>query len=484
MISKNPKPAMLLAMLTTTLIAMVALILILCGCCPPAPPSEETEVEPTEKPAVEVTVPVTISPVVILVIDDFETTSEDASSFDWGSEKDYCLATPNGEMHHLATGARVYGGRGVAKGYIEVPHGWLVYSELTDLLDDASETKPRSFSMSPELKALRYAAGECDFPCGVTWLRNIDLWDTDAGYIILVGVDTEGFTTQVIKERIEQAISDFNDVDKMSQLLQEWWHAEGEVEGEIDVLQPRGFVLNMSFVLLPCDPSFGEGVEDEELVDLYKDMLSQFGLDVYEFEQTLDGLAGLSAQELEANPDFAQVRAALAYSGDYADTNYESDPLFNQLQKYSSEETTGDGFVISVAAAGNSGFNFPFAPALWPSVVSVSALDTEGATAPRAEYSNSGEVAMDGQHTSTTLVFDFPEGQREAPVEGTSFAVPRLSLQAARYLLAGGTVSCAGAENVASAPPLTYAPVMTQIWEDLPLSDAASKYCQDFPMGP
>jgi len=114
--------------------------------------------------------------------------------------------------------------------------------------------------------------------------------------------------------------------------------------------------------------------------------------------------------------------------------------------------------------------DFPFAPAMWNSVVSVSALPLEDADGNRAWYSNSGEVTFDGRwtHTATGMV-----------LEGTSFAAPRLSHQEALYLLTGGPVQCVTPAHV---PPLGYTNIDAGIftWQNLPLTTAVTSYCQAF----
>jgi hypothetical protein len=115
--------------------------------------------------------------------------------------------------------------------------------------------------------------------------------------------------------------------------------------------------------------------------------------------------------------------------------------------------------IIGVAAAGNFAQPFPYAPALWPHVLSVS-VD--------APYSNAGEVMMfDG-----TVNYD---GMTLAPA--TSWAAPEMSLNAADHLLWGGSAICDGLR-----PPLAYAtdPTRPNIWENLSFDMAKSSYCPSF----
>ena len=98
--------------------------------------------------------------------------------------------------------------------------------------------------------------------------------------------------------------------------------------------------------------------------------------------------------------------------------------------------------VILVAAAGNMGCTFPFAPALWPKVVSVGADDP-------SHTFNRGEVAVPTTDT------------------GTSFAAPVISVGEAIYLLNHG-----GAANCAKLTP----PLNDDVWDNSP---PANK-CADF----
>ena len=134
------------------------------------------------------------------------------------------------------------------------------------------------------------------------------------------------------------------------------------------------------------------------------------------------------------------------------------------------EVSKGERPTISIAAAGNSGFNFPFAPAIWDSVLSVSAGD---AGQKPAAYSNWGEVVASGVHPMATAVV------------GTSFAAPRMSLAAAFYLLDLDelTASCGTA-----SPPLKTAATKPECpWRnlDVPAAIAATSStttpCSGFP---
>jgi hypothetical protein len=133
----------------------------------------------------------------------------------------------------------------------------------------------------------------------------------------------------------------------------------------------------------------------------------------------------------------------------------------------------GDGEVVKIR------LDFPFAPAIWNSVVSVSATEADPAFAGpavpgsdlRTRYSNGGEVMLDGQYTYGTT-----------SVHGTSFAAPRLAYLEALYLLGGGAVPCGQ-----PVPPLGYSDMEggSPQWDNLTVAAAAAKVgCPGFPPVP
>ena len=123
--------------------------------------------------------------------------------------------------------------------------------------------------------------------------------------------------------------------------------------------------------------------------------------------------------------------------------------------------------IISIGAAGNSSQTFPYAPALWDGVVSVSAADCDCGDEP-AYYSNHGEVMLDGRHPTADGIV------------GTSYAAPRLSVLAARYLLDGGINPCASRLDI--FPVLGYMPEerIDAEWRNLAMQDATAAYCREF----
>jgi hypothetical protein len=326
-----------------------------------------------------------------------------------------------------------------------MPHGEMVYQVLHDEICGQFDDPTDDLS------------GRLSGRSGLAGVEHAELWDLGGGdEILLVGLDTLGFTTDIVTQRITETIDFFD---------QRRWG-----------LQPaRRFVLNMSFAVIPCKWLDPNNYTVDDLLIMYQDVISddiQYGY----LEDELRTIAGEPDEQTQRDAllddTFGGVRLSLAYpAGDISD---EGDPLGILLRKFEEEAQGGtpDKRVISIAAAGNSRYKFPFAPALWDSVVSVSALDEDylnrGGVA-IADYSNYGEVAMEGDYMG---------------FEGTSYAAPRLSFQAARYLLDGGTVVCTGTLQVPTVPPMAYAEQFATPpgpWDNLPLRSAAHEYCTGFP---
>ena len=165
------------------------------------------------------------------------------------------------------------------------------------------------------------------------------------------------------------------------------------------------------------------------------------------------------------------------------------DPLKGYLKELSASYT-----IIPVAAAGNEGLPYPYAPAMWNEVLSVgSPIDgkdqlglqlssfDDGAGNQLQFKTNSGEVEMEG-------CTNYQGTQR---IPGTSFASPKVSYLAALYLLQGGTVSScttvAGATPIVAyptginpVPPLGYADADGN-WFNMDLQQTSDQYCSAFP---
>lgn len=348
---------------------------------------------------------------------------------------------------------------GVSPQPILDPHGRIVYNEFEALIRQSGGLLHEFHIGSQLADTIATDTG---------WLRDVGRWNLgDDGDVWLVGVDTDEFTTEVIGERIETAIE--------------------LMDRQFGVSR---FVVNMSFAIIPC--------EDILTQQDYEDTLSEPQFDSFR-DDLIDALTAFadmangipmpdSAVKFLASPEAEQFRQALlAHTREQFDTCYpfipanpdlpgqtgdavaqgqlrqdtipnlqglpetticadvqpENDPLGQVMTRLRSLELqNGPISIIPVAASGNRGDAFSFAPGFWPEIVSVSAFynDPELCSGFPIPPSNAGEVQMYGMYDC---------------LPGTSFAAPRLSLEAAVYLLRGGSTTCSGAA-AESSPPLAY----------------------------
>lgn len=458
-------------------VVMIVMLLLLglANCGPTPEPTFETAktVPPVEVETV-VTAEVEISPtaneepdqdfVAILVIDDFLPPWEIIPSEELSLQGTDCVVSPSGQIEYAAEGA--------GDALLDVPHGDLVCDRLRGRIMGMEGyfeiPRPGDSPQRGGTVSGRDVFGEDRYP----WLLDIELWETEAGYIMLVQIDTDGYETSLIGGRIEDAVSLLTDETQVSDL-----EAALELGAEIDLSTAAGFVLNMSFAIVPCDDSFGEGVPPEDLAAYYlqeianlseeeRNYLVGAGLKLDDLEKTLDKLATPQPETMTATPSpiemardltFAQARIALAYAG--GPTFFDRDPLLKLLNNYLDEGAEGNP-VSNIAAAGNFGFNFPFAPGIWESVVSVSAEES---------LSNAGEVLMKGAF----------ECEINTTCYGTSFSAPLLSYLTAMHFLKGGSNDCQGLKGK-STPPLGYASLEGSSWLNLSFEDAVEDYCAQF----
>jgi len=239
------------------------------------------------------------------------------------------------------------------------------------------------------------------------------------------------------------------------------------------------FVLNLSFVVIPCDVVDWLSDKDQNtLFAAYDQLLAQDTTlrDGLKDFLTADGrLDPVKARAKGPNPNLtdtilkndrlARLRPYLAgafYNQinaralEFAEPNRQAPQKSALMTVYADQggknlndfiKNGGDGIsgpvkVIPVGAAGNGvkygepptfvGLPFPFAPALWDFVVSVSSV---------GPHLNSGEVTLPGGGPAM-----------EPNHFGTSFAAPRMSAMEAMYLLKTGLTNCGASQN----PPLGY----------------------------
>jgi len=403
--------------------------------------------------------------VAIMIIDDFMIEIAQSNNVDdiirngegkTGSGN--CTYALNGQQVYGSKGAQVYGSKGAGVGESKtldgVPHGELVDAELYNLISQdfpnaVSEPRPDESSGN-------------QWP---SWIKKINYWKADDGNrpIFLVAVDTDHYATEIVQQRIVESI--------------------GYIENEYGV---HRFVLNMSFVIMPCD--LGKDKDGKTLYNDYLDLITSTpeinslkneldSLMLYDSgsETFIDPATNNSIPEdvarniLLYTPELGSVRLRTIYPSNIdlfqSSPYYQSlinDPIANWLAESSKDPSHP---VVSVAAAGNEGISFPFAPGIWDSVVSVSADGEDNGLAP---YSNWGEVKLDGK-----------ANYNGEDVFGTSFAAPVLSYKEAIYLYNDGFVECKGSEDIQNSPPLGYAPI-GGAWKNLPVPDASSQYCTDF----
>ncbi|GEM_PF-5329999 len=273
----------------------------------------------------------------------------------------------------------------------ETPHGRLV----TDLLLEMIQAEP-IYATPPQMAY--------DQP-------TIWMW-TPAGYgtLLVVEVDTEGYDTNLLRSRVEEAAA----------LV-------------IEKFGVRRLVMNMSFVLVPCvTPDYDlyalrEAAQKGERVTLLEAVARTRQIPL-EFQER--NAAQMLKSSLMDDPGVQAVARVLAA---YAqETSAETsrggalDPLHEFIQKFTGINQywnpSSDVMLFAVGSAGNFGRSLDaFVPGAWLEVAATSAF--LGARDPWAG-SNRGQVMLAGGL--------FPYGN--SYLIGTSFAAPVLSMNMAFYL--------------------------------------------------
>lgn len=457
-------------------ITLIGILLVMTACGTVATP--EPTIEPT---------PVMPTTVAVVVIDAFEALTPPSEKPPVPPPTENCITDPDGQANSLVSGAANSLISGAANSLISgaanslvsgasglvvmEPHGRLVYHELEALLTHRGG----------HLTSLTLGAQEF----GLDWVRDIGRWSLKDGDVLLVAVNTDGYTTSSLETNIPEIVTQLQNlgIDKI--------------------------VLNMSFAIVPCgniSPVDYQTILDTDypgLEAIFDDLVAQ-GVDpVAALEQVINSkpdFAGFPASIRQAEaqafentflpcygagtnnrgqqstgtqgqvaPVAFQVQAQLDACDQVIET---ADPFAIALDTLLTQVNSAGGSIISIASSGNRGDKFSFAPGYWKNVVSVSAeySGTDICPALQGELqSNDGEVQMHG-------VYDC--------IPGTSFAAPRLSAEAAIYLLRGGVVQCTDAGGtVRTLPPLSYYDEDgngTPEFENLPRKDASDKYCPDF----
>jgi len=483
------------------LITLMILLLALNACggrqTPPTRPPTTPPITPPSIPSSTFT-PVPTGSVAILVLDDFvdEITGDNITLVEYQvlkenfekervTKEDNCVYTTQGQAAIVGKGAAAIVGKGADGTEITLPapHGVIVFNELSKIVDREKEPSGAPINVPVSKKP-----GEEEFGPGWDWIRNVDIYDHEGLSLALVGIDVSNYTTRTIASHLEQAISALN--------------ARGYSQ----------FVINMSFVIMPC-PDLTQTDLDLALIQADDTYLKYRAIieadpDLHDLHTTLNDLGSVSNYvdedgnviggvdallRLAFNPDLGPVRLRSYYSSlDYSNDKFTQ--VLNDPLRSAVVELSNSNIVFPIAASGNDGLDYPYAPAMWNTVLSVGSpiitpVVTGGATpTPMATprqlsswvdnhnqtalfYTNSGEVVAEGCTTYTNT----------ERIPGTSFAAPKLSYLAALYLLQGGLPGCTGSSSIVTpVPPLGYA-TEDGNWNNEGISTAAEEYCSIFP---
>lgn len=413
-------------------------------------------VEPTATPVAAT------DAVAILVLDSFQ--NNEAEGDKLSKRGDNCTVAPDGQGVYVGQGAGVYVGQGAgvyvgqgagagtheAIALSGVTHGELVMAKFQQLLvippDDSADLAALAIRNVWEQQIVTYGLAD-----------KIMIWrNGDSPDLYLVAIDTDGYDTTVIVERLQR-----------------------QMEALQNLYGITRFVVNMSFAIVPCDlkldlEEYKTLIDNEPALAAFRDNLTALfgGND----EAVIAFMVGsMALDEFYANSS-EQVYPLLT-----------SDPLLVYLTDLPSDVIK----VIAVAAAGQkpsvswgenglvlvggTGNPFPYLPGLSQNVLSVSV---------QRAYSNAGEVmrqdgtvAFTGTVTTTTGI---TVTGTYTLLPATSWAAPEMSLAAADHLRAGGEAECAGLR-----PPLAYAdPAVAGSWLNLWLPDAVLAHCSGDWHGP
>lgn len=307
-------------------------------------------------------------PVVILVVDDFGPDGND--HYFWPT----IHATVESLQEHQDHGT--------------LPHGVLVAEHLAELLRRTGLNHTFIGNAAPG-------------PHRLFW------WDQPAQAqpetaFILQMVNTNGLDSSGIVNRLREQILYWND-------------PAGQVAGFHTEPVTR-FVINMSFVLLPC------AVTDD---------LAASGLG--SFEEYVAAVAQVNG----ADPLLAsEVLTAAPAEDPFAE--FFSCPFGNPADPGGACYNEGGGdrveMLVPVASSGNFGLDFPLFPAAYPEVIAVGSFDVEGGTAyaqSPAAYSNRANVLAPG---GLFFLTSSNSATRTVGYAGTSFAAPYVSVLMAHDL--------------------------------------------------
>ena len=173
------------------------------------------------------------------------------------------------------------------------------------------------------------------------------------------------------------------------------------------------FVVNMSFAILPCT----------DVINFYN-----------------------QGQTNSFDDYFANLPQPMTYDNLMPTVLQNTDPL---RDLFSSVDDDRIQALVGVASAGNSALPFPFAPAIFPAVFSVSAQPAplnlmSAVSMPATAYANAGEFVENGGWIQLVNPAGFYGPQMYADVYylGTSFSGPALSTSLALELTQGVDIAC------------------------------------------
>lgn len=418
---------------------VVSMLLISCG----APSSTSTPEVPSK------------NLVIILVVDNFlKIQAPQVTATPTLTEDNQVTSTPapvNRENCAMLPDGQGYTGRESATAILDKPHGIFVYNDLIHEIENSTADNAVTVSRIAEDGA-NFTGTDMQFSdqSQLSWIVRYDLYEYPGQRLLVVGVDTDGLNLNSIEANIRKSL------DKMS--------ANSILLGDISLPPTTKFVVNMSFVLIPCDPLGVLGIDVEAERASYDEHGDRYDavnkipplanlrtrLENLYAEEGLQKVAeslvaynininpgSILSQDIESLIDEAVFQAYVVYlvyqpstSSDWQDDG----TFYSTLEDYFSNRGLE---IVYVGAAGNFGASHPYAPASWDFVLSVS---SEGSSSfPKCrqniiEYSNCGEVKMDGAFGGTSHIM------------GTSFAVSKFSFWAARSLL--GNDICPGNHTV------------------------------------
>lgn len=392
-----------------------------------------------------------------------------------------CIIDPDGSGYRS-------GGTGGAE------HGRLVWSTITEDL----ETKrahlvngPANGDLwetyaTPELVDKKKEVGDYDMLS--------QKWEVPcAGYIRLIPIDIGDFDTATVTYKIKEGF----------ELLEKYRETSGENISDV--------VINMSWVILPegacsiptdpvayrdmiCEIAKADDATEQELLNDIKATLDELGLESKTVQNVCDenlftyDMVKSDSLKFLLRRYFAELADARPDAKYFEETKGELSSLLSQLNREAHRKATN---VINIAAAGNQGWDFPLMPALWDSVVSVSAEEgikfNSDSCDPESEFcSNSAEIMNSGMHPYSNELtsgdpavcppgFDCSLYANQTDVVGSSYAAPRLSVLASLFLLSDdGANPCMTAPTI--RPPLGY-----DDWKNMPVEEARDLYCTEFP---